>query len=146
MATHKIGELLAESGQLKTLAREARRLAELERLIFEAAPSALAEAIRIKKLRAGTLVFLADNAAVAAKLKQLAPRLLACVRKMDPEVNGIRVQVQPAQRQKRAPRNLRKSSLGLDAIGKFQNLADGLHESPLKSALTRLVQRHKKNR
>lgn len=146
MAAHKIGELLAGSGHLKTLAREARRLAELEQLIFEAVPGALAEAIRIKKLRAGTLVFLADNAAVAAKLRQLAPRLLACVRKLDPEVNGIQVQVQPAQRKKRAQGDLRKSSLGLDAIGKFQNLAEGLHESPLKSALTRLVQRHKKSR
>ncbi len=146
MATHKIGELLAGSGQLKTLSREAQRLAELERLIFEAAPGALAEAIRIKKLRAGTLVLLADNAAVAAKLKQLAPRLLACVRKMDPEINGIQVQVQPAQRRKSAPGDLRKRSLGLDAIGKFENLAEGLHESPLKSALTRLVQRHRKSR
>ena len=50
MAAHKIGELLAASGQLKALSRAARRLAELEQLLFEAAPRALSEAARVKKL------------------------------------------------------------------------------------------------
>ena len=143
MATHKIGELLAGSGQLKTLAREALRLAELERLILAAVPSALTDAIRIQKLKSGTLVLLTDNAAVAAKLKQLAPRLLACVRKRDPEVNGIRVQVQPAPRQKRASGGPVKHRLTTDAITNFENLAGRLRDSPLKAALARLV-RHQK--
>ena len=144
MATHKIGELLAGSGELKALSREARRLAEVEQLLFEAAPRALAEAARIKSFRAGTLVLSADNAAVAAKLRQLAPRLLVLVRKRESEVTGIRVEVQPAPHQNSPTRRSGKRPLGAAAIADFQVLAEGLRESPLKAALARLVQRRKK--
>jgi hypothetical protein len=144
MATHKIGELLAGSGQLKTLSREARRLADFERLIFEAAPRALSEATRVKSFRAGTLVLSADNAAVAAKLRQLLPRLLVCVRKRDPEVSGIRVEVQLAPQQRRPARGSGKRPLTAAVIANFRYLAEGLRESPLKDAVTRLVRRHKK--
>ena len=144
MAAHKIGELLAKSGELKTLSREARRLAEIEQLLFEAVPRALAEATRIKNVRAGTLFLLADNAAVAAKLRQLAPRLLIHVRKRELEVNGIRVEVQPASAGGRIAAGSSKRPLAADAIRNFQSLADGLRESALKNALTRLLQHHKK--
>ena len=144
MAARKIGELLAGSGQLKTLSSEARRLAELERLIFEAAPRALSEATRVRNLRAGTLVISADNAAVAAKLRQLIPRLLVCVRKREPEVNGIRVEVQPGPRQRRPKRRSGKRPLPAAVIANFRCLAEGLRESPLKDAVNRLVRRHKK--
>ena len=144
MAAHRIGELLAGSGQLKTLSREAQRLAELERLIFEAAPRALSEATRVGNLRAGTLVLLADNTAVAAKLRQLLPRLLVCVRKRDPEVSGIRVEVQPAGRQKRGAGAAKKQRLSTDTIKNFENLAERLHDSPLKTAVARLVAHQRK--
>ena len=145
MATRKIGELLAASGQLKTLSHEARRLAELERVIFEAAPRALSEATRLRSYRAGTLVLSTENPAVAAKLRQLLPRLLVCVRNREPEVSRIQVQVQPAMRQERARGGEgKKRPLSADAVANFQSLAAGLHESPLKSALARLVRRHKK--
>jgi hypothetical protein len=144
MAARKIGELLAGSGQLKTLSSEARRLAELERLIFEAAPRALSEVTRVRNLRAGTLVISADNAAVAAKLRQLIPRLLVCVRKREPEVNGIRVEVQPGPRQRGPKRRSGKRPLPAAVIANFRSLAEGLRESPLKDAVNRLVRRHKK--
>jgi hypothetical protein len=144
MATHKIGELLAGSGQLKTLSREARRLADFERLILEAAPRALSEATRVKSFRAGTLVLSADNAAVAAKLRQLLPRLLVCVQKREAEVSGIRVEVQPAPQQRWPTRGSGKRPLTAAAIANFRSLAEGLRESPLKDAVTRLVRRHRK--
>lgn len=144
MAAHKIGELLAQSGELKSISREARRLAELEQLLFEATPRTLAEATRVKNLRAGTLVLSADNAAVAAKLRQLAPRLLLHIRKREPEVNGIRVEVQPAQPRGGPAGSPVKRPLAAAAITNFQSLAAGLRDSPLKGALTRLVERHKK--
>ena len=144
MAARKIGELLARSGQLKILSREAQRLAELERLIFEAAPRALSEATRISGFRAGTLLLCADNAAVAAKLRQLIPRLLVCVRKREPEVNGIRVEVQPAPGRKRSARHTERQRLTGAAVANFRSLAEGLRDSPLKDAVNRLVRHHKK--
>ena len=142
MAAHKIGEILADSGKLKTLSRAARRLAELERLLAEAAPRALSEAARIKAFRAGTLLVLADNAAVAAKLRQLVPRLLLQIRERDSEVTGIRVDVQPAPQASARPAISRKRPIGTAALAGLQNLAEGLADSPLRMALHRLVQRH----
>jgi hypothetical protein len=112
---------------------------------LEALPNALAEAARVKSLRAGTLILSADNAAVAAKLRQLAPRLLLHVRKREPEVSGIRIEVQPAPQQGRRANRMEKSLPGTAAIANFQSLAEGLRDSPLKRALGRMVQRHKKN-
>ena len=145
MPARKIGDFLAVSGELKALSREARRLAEVEQRLFEALPRALAEAARVKSLRAGTLVLSADNSAVAAKLRQLGPRLLMHVRKLEPEVSGIRIEVQPAPQQGKRSGGPEKSLPGTATITNFQSLAEGLRESPLKSALERMVRRHKKN-
>jgi hypothetical protein len=142
VATQKIGQLLA-AGQLKTLSREAQRLAELQQVLFDAAPHALTEATRVKLLRAGTLVLLADNTAIAAKLRQLIPRLLVCVRKREPEVNGIRVEVQPGPLQERSREKPRGRRLSTDAIRNFENLAKRLPSSPLQASVVRLVQHHK---
>ena|SRR5688572_9187785 len=142
MTAHKIGEILAVTGQLKALSRAAQRLAELERLLLSAAPRALSEATRIKSFRAGTLVVSADNAAVASKLKLLAPQLLIQIRDREPEVTGIRVEVQPAPGA--IPGKTAKRAIGGATIAEFQSLAAGLADSPLKSAVERLVHRRKK--
>jgi len=142
MTAHKIGEILAATGQLKALSRAAQRLAELERLLLSAAPRALSEATRIKSFRAGTLVVSADNAAVASKLKLLAPQLLIQIRDREPEVTGIRVEVQPAPGV--ATGKTSKRAIGSAAIAQFQSLAAGLADSPLKSAVERLVHRRVK--
>src|SRR5262249_19886648 len=144
MAAHKIGEFLTVSGGLKELSREAHRLAEVEQLLFEAVPRALAKAARLKSFRAGILVLSADNAAVAAKLRQLVPWLSVHVRKRNLEVSETRVEVHPAPPERAPPKGSGKRPRATAAITNFQSLAAGLRDSPLKDALTRLVQRHKK--
>jgi hypothetical protein len=143
MPAHKIGELLSRSGELKALSRAVRRLADLEPALSEAAPRALVEATRIDGLRDGTLILVADNAAVAAKLRQLVPRLLVCARKREPEVSGIRVEVQPAAQQVKVSSRARKQARDIGALAEFRSLAAGLRDSPLKDAVVRLVQRRK---
>ena len=142
MTAHKIGEILAATGQLKALSRAAQRLAELERLLLSAVPRALSEATRIKSFRAGTLVVSAENAAVASKLKLLAPQLLIQIRERDPEVTGIRIEVQPAPGA--ASGRSRKLAISDGALAELRDLAQRLNDSPLKSALGRMVERHKK--
>ncbi|MBI2295219.1 MAG: DUF721 domain-containing protein [Betaproteobacteria bacterium] len=146
MPARKIGNLLAQSGQLRALSRQAQRLAELQQVLFEAVPPLLTSATRVKNYRAGTLFLLADNAAVAAKLRQLAPRLLVHVRKRETQVTGIQVEVQVAAHQTGLPKRSRKRELNVAAIDDFQALADVLHDAPLKRAVTRLVQRRKGKR
>jgi len=137
----KIGDVIAHSGNLTALARHARRLSDLQQLLHEATPFALAAASRVTDLRAGTLVLLADNAAVAAKLRQLAPRLLKHVQKQQAEVTGIRVDVQVKTHKIKAEDEVTKQPLPAEAIKDLGGLAETLPPSPLKSALDRLLAR-----
>jgi hypothetical protein len=137
----RIGDVIARSGDLKTLARQAQRLRDLEQLLFESTPVALARASRVANLKAGTLMVLADNAAVAAKLRQLAPRLLLHLNKRGFEVTVLRVEVQVKAHKIKAEDDVTKRSLPPDAIKDFARLSDSLPESPLKSAVARLVAR-----
>jgi hypothetical protein len=140
----KIGDVIASSGDLKALARQAQRLRGLQQCFLESTSSALALASRVANLKAGTLLILADNAAVAAKLRQLAPRLLLHFNERGIEVTGIRVEVQVKPHKIKAEDEVTKRSLPPDAIKDFVTLADALPASPLKSALDRLVARRRR--
>ena len=141
MPAHKIGSWLA-SGELRTLASKAQRLTELQQVLFDSAPPSLAQASRVKNYRAGTLFLLADNAAVAAKLKQLTPRLLVSIQKREPEITGIRVEVQVKESGYEIPAKIKNSSLPIDSIEHFRKLSEAFPDSALKSALANLVRRH----
>ncbi|HLF39368.1 MAG TPA: DciA family protein [Burkholderiales bacterium] len=141
MPVQKIGDVIARSGDLKALARHARRLSDLQQRLREATPPALAAATRVTDLKAGTLVVVADSSAVAAKLRQLAPRLLKQVQKQHAEVTGIRVDVQVKTHKIKAEHEVTKHPLPPEAIKDLGGLAEALPPSPLKSALVRLLAR-----
>lgn len=139
MPTHKIGFYLNATHDLRALADEARRISQLQQVFVKSAPRALTQACCVKQLRAGTLFLLAENAAVAAKVRQLTPRLLNSCQKLGLEVTSIQVEVQvtggaPAPISKREPRRL-----SVETIDNLESLAAGLEESPLKRALTKLA-------
>ena len=143
MPINRIGKLLGATDELKALSARARRLLELQALYAVSAPRELAGSSRVRNFRAGTLFVSADNAAVAAKLKQLVPTMLASMRKIEAEVTGIRFEVQVSgSLRERRPKS-RKIVLGSDAVQKFEELAQRVPEGDLKSALARLVRRHK---
>src|SRR4029077_4136434 len=96
MSARKLDFYLRSSESLRALTHQARRLAELQQAFVKTAPPYLAQACYVKSLSAGTLIVLAENAAIAAKLKQLSPRLLAAYQKLRPEVTSIQVEVQVA--------------------------------------------------
>ena len=142
MPLHTIGKLLSATGELKALQARTRRLLELQTLYLRSAPRELASLSRVKNYRTGTLFVSADNAAVAAKLRQLAPRLLASIRKFEAEVTAIRIEVQV-----RGPQGVYKSTkttLTPEAVEKFDALSKCVADDELKSALANLVRRHAK--
>lgn len=141
MPVQKIGDVIARSGDLKALARHARRLSDLQQLLLEATPPELAAATRVTDLKAGTLMVLADNPAVAAKLRQLAPRLLKHVQKQQAEITGIRVGVQVKTHKIKAEDEVTRRPLPPEAIKDLEGLAEALPPSFLKSALARLLAR-----
>jgi len=141
MPAQKISSWLA-SGELRTLSSKAQRLTELQQVFFDSAPPSLAQASRVKNYRTGTLFLSADNAAVAAKLKQLAPRLLVTIQKLVPEITGIRIEVQVKEPQREPQATIKNSSLTTDSIEHFRKLSEAIPESTLKAALANLVRRH----
>jgi hypothetical protein len=140
MPLHTIGKLLSATEELQALQAHTRRLLQLQTLYFRSAPPELAASSGVKSYRAGTLFVLADNSAVAAKLKQLAPRLLASIRKIEAEVTAIHIQVQVRDTQ-RTYKSI-KTALTPQAIEEFDALATRVTDAKLKLALANLVRRH----
>lgn len=143
MPARRIDFYLNASDGLRSLTQEARRIAELDQILVHSAPADLTHACRVKQLRDGTLFLLAENAAVAAKLKQLTARLLAAYRKQRSEVTSIHIEVQVNRVLERAAPKPQPKTLSIDSIDKITKLAEGLEESPLKQALTRLAERQR---
>ena len=146
MPAHKIDFYLDSSSSLRALARAARRVADLQQIFLNAAPQTLTQACYVKQLRAGTLFLLAENAAVAAKLKQLAPRLLAAYVKQGTEVTAIKVEVQVGEAAPKPPAPAPRQRLSIDSIENLERLAESLEDSPLKHALAKLAARQRAER
>ena len=142
MPLSTFGQLFGTTDTLKALKARVKRLTELQSLYVRTAPRELAGSSRVKGCRAGTLFVFADNAAVAAKLKQLAPRLLAAIRENEPEINQIRIEVQVRGRQGVSSAKSRKKPLSEATVKRFGALAETIPDGALKGALARLAARH----
>ncbi len=139
MPAHKIDFYLNSSSSLRQLADEARRIAELQQVFLKVAPQPLTQACSVKQLRAGTLFLLAENAAIAAIIKQLFPRLLTFYQKLGWQVTSIRVEVQVLETVQQSGVGRTRARLSIETIDNLERLAAGLEDSPLRQALTKLV-------
>ena len=143
MPLHTFGDLLGKAEALKALTARVRRLEQLQSLYVRTAPRELAGSSRVKGCRAGTLFVWADNAAVAAKLKQLAPRLLAAIRENEAEITQIRIEVQVGGRGAAGPYRSRKTPLTPATVERFGTLAKSIPEGSLRKALVKMAARHR---
>ena len=139
MPARKIDFYLNSSNSLRQLADEARRIAELQQVFLKIAPRPLSQACCVKQLRAGTLVLLAENAAIAAKIKQLFPRLLTFYQKLGWQVTSIRIEVQVKETAPQPVAGGARRRLSIETIDNLERLAAGFEDSPLKQALTNMV-------
>lgn len=140
MPAHRIDYFLKTPSGASSWLAQARQLNELQRAFSKLAPPQLAKACTVGQHTQGAMLIYADNGAIAAKLKQLTPRLLLDFRKAGFEVSVIRVEVQvrPA-RPETPPIGSRISPAGLKSL---ESLASKLPESPLREALDRLLKHH----
>ena len=140
MNSERIGLLIDRLPQLQGLNRQVRRLLALQDILNEVLPESLASSTTVALSATDELILFAENGAVAAKLKQLAPRILNFFREKRQEVTAIRVQVQVRIRHNPLPQ--KQISLGPTARQAISELSATLEASPLKTALERLG-RHK---
>jgi hypothetical protein len=141
MGLKKFDSLLG-SGELRRLAAGARQIRALERLYRASAPPELAAASRVKACKAGTLFVVADNAAVAAKLRQMTGGLLEVIRKSAAEIDAIRFEVQVGGTESQRASRTETATLSREAVGKFAALAQNVPEGSLKKAIADLVKHH----
>lgn len=147
MPLRDIRNLLSASGELAALREKTQRLLALQRAYVDCTPVELAELIqasRVGYFQAGTLYLLADNTSVAAKLRQLLPRLLPLFQKLEPQVTGIRVDVQPKSPAAAPSTRAKKGSLPVDYIEKFNDIAGRIKDPNLKLAVTNLMRNRAK--
>ena len=146
MSARKIDFYLNSSDSLRSLTREARRIDELQQVLTDTAPPALTQACCVKQLRDGTLTLLAENAAIAAKLKQLAARLLASYQKQRWQVTSIRIEVQVREASPEPAAKAEIRSLSIQTLENLERLSRELEDSPLKDAVARLAARQRRER
>lgn len=142
MTARQLDSYLHSAPQLQTLLRHAEQLGALQRRLEGLLPPPLAAACRAGDLRQHTLTIHAANGAAAAKLKQLLPRLLDRLNQQGAGISLIRVEVRAcfAPPPQQPPAGL--SSPGPAALASLGALEQRLPESPLKEALSRMVERH----
>ena len=143
MPTRKLSALLVDTEGLSVLTRASQRIAALQRLYVICAPPDLAQASRVVSDHNGMLVIAADNGAIAAKLRQLTPRLLKNLQKRAAEVTGIRVEVQVGRGLPDSAVRPKKPQLPVDLIENFENLSRRVKDPGLRAALSRFASRRR---
>jgi hypothetical protein len=136
---HRLNAFLASSPELRQFAGKARQFAAVQRHFEHIVPTSLKNSSRVLQLRKQVAIIAADNGAVAAKLRQMAPELISLFQARGCEVTGIQIRVQVAVPDRiPAPRARKLGNTARDALGEL----DGkLRDSPLKAAIRRLSRR-----
>jgi hypothetical protein len=146
MPAYNIRSLLGASNEFKALRDKTQHLRALQQAYVGSTPAELAEASRVGYVRASTLWIFADNSAVASKLRQMLPRVLPVIQKLEPEITGIQIQVQAEKGEISPSHHAKKETLSLDNIELIEILAKSVPDPDLKSALTQFAARNRKSR
>lgn len=133
----RLNTLFKENAGLRALASQVGQLAGLQKTWNDIVPQALQAHTRVGGISHRRITVFADNGAVAAKIKLLAPTLLKNLKIKGVEVTSIRVEVQV----KSVPPRLYKPPrrLSRKAADSLTGLAEALPDSLLRSALERLA-------
>jgi hypothetical protein len=134
--SQRLNSYFGTSPELRQLSRKAMGLLALQRHYEQLVPPTLARSSHVLQLEGQILTLAADNGAVAAKLRQLAPELTGQFRNKGCEVAGIQVRVQVSSSSDRPPLPARLSAAGRKRL--IESAAE-LPDSPLKDALQRLA-------
>ncbi|MDP2785472.1 MAG: DUF721 domain-containing protein [Sulfurimicrobium sp.] len=143
MSARKLQSYFGATATLAALAGQAERVRALQQHWEQVAPSPLAQMCKVSGLQDQVLVLYANNGAIAAKVRQLAPTMLDKLKKRGLEVTAIQVRVQACflAPEQKPIKTLRLGSAGVESL---RQLAGRLEASPLKQALERLLERHAK--
>jgi hypothetical protein len=137
MRARSIAHVLDASPELGRFMPLVDRLVALRVAVRAAMPRELAEAAEVVALKDDVVSILADNAAIAAKLRMLEPALVRACRVAAPQVTAMRVRVRIGVPPRRTV-GVKRARLDAGAAAALAQLADTLPPSPLRDAVARL--------
>lgn len=138
MAGRPVAFYFKQLDDAQGIVAEVRRLAALDRACREALPPTLGSQASVGSYLDGRLKIYATTGAVAAKLRQIAPRIAAGLRARGVEVTAIDVQVQ-AGIGKSAVREEPPRTLPETAVAGLEALRRSMPPSPLRDAIAHLL-------
>ena len=135
-----VSEVLGRTDAFAALRAGVEQIAALQRDLATLLPDYLASHVEPGFIKDGVLTLFAAHNALAARLRQVEPRLLGELQQRGWPVTSLRVRIRP----KDAPppphvKQARMTSVGAEAL---RELADHLEPSPLQAALARMAARH----
>ena len=142
MSATSLADLLAS--QLPNgLALRARALLGTQAALERALPAALAGHVRVMQLENSVLSLACDSGAVASRLRQQTDALLASLGKHGIVATSVRVSVNP-ELHARYVHPVEKHGLPPAALEGLAHLNTEIEDGPLKDAIDRLLQHHRK--
>jgi hypothetical protein len=142
MSANSLADLLAS--QLPNgLAVRARALLGAQAALDRALPAPLAGHVRVMQLENGVLSLACDSGAVSSRLRQQTDALLGRLAKHGIVATAVRISVNP-ELLARYVHPVEKAGVPPAALDGLAHLNAEIEDGPLKEALGRLLQHHRK--
>jgi hypothetical protein len=141
MAGHSrsIGFLLDSLKDLVAINVQVRQLLAVQHALAPALPAELARQVQVVSEDQGVLTLAAPNSAAAAKLRQLAPRVIDALARQKFHIRRVRVVVQLVRRV--SPPDAPPRRIPATGLHDLARLSRGVKDPGLRSALRRLIAR-----
>ena len=152
MTSYKVNSylnLLGKTPEYENLFSLAHRLYADQLIFSKLVPVQLAQHCTLSRTSNGKLTIMAENGAIASKLKQISPSMLLKLQELGWEVTSIQILVQAHNFAKNtktlADKGYAKEKLKLSQTGKdcLSQLATTLPDSDLKNTIQSFVKKHK---
>ncbi len=141
MRARPLDHYLNSNESMARLAAHAGHLLKLQQSFEKAVPAMLAKSCRVANFKLGVVIIHAENGAVAAKLRQIAPSLSEDFRSRGEQVTEIRIKVQPLDAALQHKPTPHAATLGEGGRASLGRLAETLPEGPLRTALEGFVKK-----
>ena len=143
--SHTLTDWLSSDQQGANVLTTARMLLSIEQAAKKVLPPALAQVCRVARIDRQQITLAVPSAAYAARLRQLAPRIIQLLAESGWNLNEISVKVQAGLLQNQIKTTRPKETVPLDsgALHAFEELRNNLAPGPLADAISRLLVRHR---
>jgi hypothetical protein len=139
-----VAEVLSRTDAFAPLRAGVEQMSAMRRDLAALLPDYLASSVEPGFIKDGKLALFTAHNALAARLRQLEPRLVADLQARGWPLDAVRIRVRPQSVQEaKLPKVARMSPAGAAAL---QALSEELPPSPLQAALAKMAARHSNKR